>query len=425
MPATPCARRLTRTLAVAAPILLLLPAIALAAELSRRSEFVWYRGGHNVVEWQIPRALTALGAAWGALLLLFRRERVLGVALGTAAVVVASSSAFVGFRYGGMWWARFGAFGRGPLPSAAWAVATIAALACVPRTRRLAAAPKQTGMRRVAAWVPASFALLPAGALLSLAWTKVESMAPVNCPDPWLDVNLTMTTAEMWTGLLVLLPRTRRAGLRFGIVLMEGTAAFAAHQWTEGASSRGCGCFGGIDLPWSFHALFAAALAAVLAVAHFRELWIPAAAPGALVPRAVSRRGFPALLVRWRAIRRARRVSGARPMWAAPAAGLALVAIAAPVLDAVMSDGLAAAAGGSSVVGVRVAAEAAVGLGLFAVGMRLLRPRGRGATDEVVPRIAGFVRRLVARLASGPSRQWTFVSHRVCRQVRRPVRSER
>jgi len=391
-------------LAVAAPVLLVLPLIVFGTELSRWQGFEWRRLAHNVAGYEIPRLVTALGAAWAAVLLLSRRSRALGVWTGVVAVLASAStllSAASGYHG---WWTRFGALGHGDAIDAAWGLATLAALACVPRTRRQPGPePARTGLRRAAGWVPASVALVAGGAMLALAWMKIRAMQYYKCPDPWLDSNLAMTTAELWTGLLVVVPATRRSGLRFGILLMEGTAAFAARQWIDDVSSKGCGCFGMIDAPWSVHVVVAASLGLVMAVAYFRDLHIPAAPRSAAVPCAVARRGSPALLVRFRAIRRDRRVRGARPVWAAPAAAAALMAISLPTLMSAVDDALFAASDWEHADAARAAAVGAVGLAMFVVGKWLLRPR---AAPPPAPATALSLR------------------FRFCRPVARTVRSD-
>ena len=56
-------------------------------------------------------------------------------------------------------------------------------------------------------------------------------------------------------------PRLRRAAALAGTGLNVGLVGFACVASARGVETEGCGCFGGLDLPWFWHAAIAAALA--------------------------------------------------------------------------------------------------------------------------------------------------------------------
>jgi hypothetical protein len=351
------------------------------------------------VHYEIPRVACVWMALAAAALFLMRARRRIAAGLGIAAAVAALTPSLA-TEWG--WWSRFGPFGddgaRATL-GLAWSVATLAVLLLVPRSPGSSAhLPVRASALGVARFVPAWLAAASALAMLHLAYAKIRTMVPVKCPDPWLDANLLMTTGELWTGLLILLPSTRREGLRFGMLLMEGTCVYAARLWLTGASSRGCGCFGGIEVPWSAHAAIAAGLAFMMGAARARELKLHAASRCARAAHSGVRSRFPAALVWCRAFRRAHRASGAHRAWAAPAAAAVLGVVAVPVF-AHSFDGIVMEIGGEPAPGVgRLTLLAVCGVAPLAAAWHFARPDWRA---RVLDPFAGRWNRIV--------RGWTAV----------------
>jgi len=58
-------------------------------------------------------------------------------------------------------------------------------------------------------------------------------------------------------------PAVRRGAALAGVGVNVGLIGFAAVASARGLSTDGCGCFGGVDPPWSVHASIAGALALV------------------------------------------------------------------------------------------------------------------------------------------------------------------
>lgn len=391
------ARRAARFLTPAAPVLLLFPAVFLSIEMTHWDWRPWLDGQH-VRHYQMPRVAIAVLAAVAAALFPLRRHRRFATGLGIAAVLAAFTVPLAYARSDHLWWTCFGAFGDHSEHGArnfAWSAATLAVLLCVPRTPGSAARRHVQGrVLGVARFVPGWLGVASAVAFLHLAYGKIHSLVPVKCPDPWLDANLLMTSAELWTGVLILLPATRREGLRFGMLVMEATAVYAARQWVGGASSRGCGCFGGIEAPWWAHAVIAGGLAIVLGAARARELKLHAASRCARAAHSRSRSRFPAVLVWGRAFRRAHHANPAETRWIAPSAGVVLGFIAVPVLGNAFDRFVAELGRASGPDAGRLAFLVAWGVAPLAAAWHLLRPDLRAAgIDPLVASVFSAPRR--------------------------------
>jgi len=274
-----------------------------------------------------------------AALLLFRRTRGFAACLGLVAAAMAASASAIGRHYR---WASVAPFEDLGL---VWAATTAAALLVVvaregwfparrpdpPPRPRVQRPPLRTMLDVVPSWT----VHVGGGTLVWLAVTKIQSSYYTKCLDPWGEANVAMASAELWTGLLALCPRTRPAGAFLGAALMEGAAVFAGYASLQGLSWRGCHCFGAFEYPWSVHAAVALAIAFVLAAAFVREAtqWAysaPSESPSNCdeVPIVAAVRG----------VLDAHRSYGARHPWAAPVAGVALLACAIPPVTNTLGD---------------------------------------------------------------------------------------
>lgn len=109
------------------------------------------------------------------------------------------------------------------------------------------------------------------GALYAVwAFVKfVGAMVPrMQCGGPEPATVRMAVTAGVIEGAIGIAVAGRRGWVRHsaalaGTGLNVGLIGFAAVASARGVETKGCGCFGGLDLPWSVHAAIAAALAAV------------------------------------------------------------------------------------------------------------------------------------------------------------------
>lgn len=411
MTSSTCARRAARFLSPLAPVLLAIPLLALLPEVTDWS-LSWWKYDHAVVTLQVPRVVMALLAASAALAFVCNARRRVATGLGIAAVIAALSVSLAWRSSGWIWWTGFGVFGdegEHRTLNLAWSLGTLIVLLCVPRAPGSAAEVRvRDRVLGTARFVPAWLGAATAVVMLHLAWNKVQSMIPVKCPDPWLDRNLVATTAELWTGVLVLLPATRRTGLRFGILVMEATAAITARYWVTDVPSRGCGCFGGIEAPWWVHSVVAFGLALAMGAAYFRERKLYAASRCARAAHARATSRFPAVWVWCRAFRRAHRLSVRHDAWARPAFAVVLGGVGVWTLGDAFFDLLAGIAHEPHPGWGRFAFTLAWGVVPFAAATYLVRPYLRA--DVVEPllatvasareRVRGAADALVRRLRS-------------------------
>lgn len=121
---------------------------------------------------------------------------------------------------------------------------------------------------RVPAWfVVPVLATRVFGVVLALwaGWKLADSVVPRMCGDPAPIQELSgfMAMGELGAGVLLATGATAMracVGLA-GTGAMTGIVGFALVARARGLPTRHCGCFGGIDLPWSAHAAIAATLA--------------------------------------------------------------------------------------------------------------------------------------------------------------------
>lgn len=249
--------RLLRALrSIRAPHLWAVGLLALAAAASCARRAPWLPGPDFLSRpddlMDLPRDLFAWACFAAAPLLALRRTRAAGLVVGLSAAAAATTHAT-----SGRLWSRCGPFGEAPAFALPWALAVSTLIVLVPVERR------RTAPGAVASWT----ATIGGGVLLWLAFVKLPTLYETKCDNRWLDEDVAMTGAELWTGLLALAPATRLVGTSAGALLMSGAAAFAFRQSELGTPWRGCHCFGSVDAPWHVHFVFAVLLAAVLATA--------------------------------------------------------------------------------------------------------------------------------------------------------------
>jgi hypothetical protein len=343
---------------------------------------------------RVPRSLLALGSAFAAALLVGRRTRTFGCALGFVVVLAAASSTLSDAGR----WDRFGPFGRAAAPDAVWEAATAAALALVAaRGSWFPARPSKQSPGHAPA-VPPWTALVAGGVLLWLAALKIPGLHYFKCPDPWGPANVGMSAAELWTGLLTLLPATRLVGAAGGAALMGGAAVFAWRQSEDGIPWRGCGCFGAVDAPWSVHFVVALVIAVLCEAAFVREAALALAARRDAAPSAPT-----SFVDGMRA--RCRPFRAARLPWAPPTAGTLLLVIGAARLLTLTLLHIEAAADGH---GGPDTALADILLGVHAVtaGALLLSPDHRRAGAMLGLILAA----LEVAAGAAPARWWCAVA---------------
>jgi hypothetical protein len=302
----------------------------------------WFRGARAVVAdalagqfqhaaWKAPDAAWEVGAFVAAVCLVVPRWRGFGATLGLVAAAIPATALVTVPRR--RWHEMADAGWIWTLTTATLLLAVLWRERWAPRRRSLPSPPKRAFRRPPAGTildvVPSWTIHVGAGALLWLADSKIQTMGYL-CGDDgsWARANMAMTSAELSTGLLALLPRTRLVGAWLGASLMSATALFALWADYEGVSWRSCHCFGAIEAPWRVHFLLALAVAAVLAAAAVREATFRASRP---VERTEASARCGSILddVRRRIRRRGR--SGARHAWAGPPAGLAVLLCALPL----------------------------------------------------------------------------------------------
>ena len=81
-------------------------------------------------------------------------------------------------------------------------------------------------------------------------------------PPPVAQFGVVAALVELSLGLTTVMRATRHVAALAAFALNVGFVAFAFVADSRRLPWRGCGCFGGIDLPWlPWHAVIAAALA--------------------------------------------------------------------------------------------------------------------------------------------------------------------
>jgi hypothetical protein len=320
MDSTRMARRIDRAAPYLAAALLALPVVADRAR-SPIDLFAELRAGRfDAAAVASCRATLDVAGVIAAALLVPRRTRAFAAVFGLVAVIVPASAMLLSVFSPRLRWSETAPFqALGP----PWALTTACLLLVVvgrerwspPRTPR-----PRSSSRTALDVVPATTVFVGGGALLWFAFMKAQSVGYFKCLDPWAPANVAMTSAEAWTGLLAVFPRTRLAGAPLGAALMTGTALFAEYAWIADIPSKGCHCFGDFDAPWPAHMVVALVVASVLGAAAFRETRIRALRP---VEASAPRRGSIVDDARsWIARRRA---AGVRFPWAGPIAAVVLL----------------------------------------------------------------------------------------------------
>lgn len=383
-------------------MLLVLPFLVLVGEYAPRREYYWSRHDSMADVYEVPRLVLAGVALAAAVFLRRRHGRATGVALGSVAVFAASVVAVASSDRWYVFWPRYGAFGPNGWTNAAWLVLTGASLALVPRRiEPVAARHAGAGLRGAVRLVPRVLPLAAAIALLALTWEKLQTIGDHGCGggNAWRDTDILLTTADLWAAGLVLVPGTRRTGLRFAVLLFEATTAWICGQWLrlDERPDRFVG-LGALEGSWAIHATIAAVLALGFAAAYLRELHVHAAGAFARHGSPAPQSRVPALLVRLRAFRRFHRGVGARHVWAALVGAAGLAVLAATTMSGDVRAALVPFVYG----GTAHRWEAGARLGLAATQLVaaawMLRAdrRGRGALLGVLTIAAGLALRLAS-----------------------------
>lgn len=123
---------------------------------------------------------------------------------------------------------------------------------------------------RVPAWFVVPIGVSFGFGLLYAAWALVKTVAAVvprmQCGGPaaatvWLAVAAGVVEAVIGLGIAAPPPVSRRFAALAGTGVNTGLIGFAVVADGRGVDVEGCGCFGGIALPWPAHAAIAATLA--------------------------------------------------------------------------------------------------------------------------------------------------------------------
>lgn len=120
---------------------------------------------------------------------------------------------------------------------------------------------------RIHAWVPSLPGPVAAGWGLAFSawagWKFLDGITPRMCePAPIASWSALFASAELLVGLGVTSPRWRLRASLAGFAMHFGLIFFAFVAHVRRLPWKGCGCFGGRDLPWlPRHAAIAAALA--------------------------------------------------------------------------------------------------------------------------------------------------------------------
>lgn len=378
-----------------APVLLVLPAMVLVRGMAR---WTWEpRFAHLIDDYALPRVLLAIVSAAAALLYLLPNRRRFATGLASVAALVAVS---VSIADAGAW-QRFGPFGDESLgidEDCAWGLAVLGVLALAPRQiGSLASSGTRAGVLGAAALVPSWLGPLAGILLVQFAWTKLEYLG-TSCAQKYIDPDLGVGTAELWAGLLILVPSTRAFGLRLGTLLAQGFAVLGLREAVDRHSGGNFGYLADLYGPWWIHVTVAMGLALAMGAAFVRELKLRAVARCATYPHAAVRSNHPAIRTGFRALRRAHRATSARWFWAAPVAAVALFWVGAGLAYSAFYDVTSALVEAGERSLPRLVWPALIGFGPFVAATYLWRPYLR--RDVVDPALAS-VRSASARIFRG------------------------